>query len=401
MKPVEKREQCCGCGACAQICPVKCIAMEADREGFPYPEITGEVCISCGLCEKVCPVAGKTAYSGYMGCYTGYAKEDEIRDCSSSGGIFSLLATAILGFGGVLYGAAADEEQTVRHIRVDSVSGLCLLRGSKYLQSKTENTFSEAKRDLEAGRYVLYSGTACQIAGLKQFLMKDYDKLYTVDVLCHGVPSPAVWKKYLEWQMRKHGAGSVRQMSFRNKKYGWKRYALQLLFDNGREYLEEHGEDIFLQMFLADICLRPSCHACRFKDLSRMSDLTIGDAWGVDSIDSEMDDDRGTSVILVHSFKGEKILKEVAAGARMHRADVEHLLPPWVDSRKSVAVHPGRKCFFMALHLFGTGIFTLWKLLNIGRRMKKKVKKLLAHRKRPEQFRFSIYRNGQWEERDR
>lgn len=377
MKRKEKKEQCCGCGACAQVCPKNCIVMKPDREGFPYPETAGEGCTACGLCEKVCPVPEKMPRGNFVpGCCVGYAEDEEIRACSSSGGVFSLLAGAVLGPGGVLYGAASDEEQGVRHIRVDSASDLCLLRGSKYLQSRTGDTFSQARADLEAGRTVLYSGTACQIAGLKRFLVRDYEKLYTVDVLCHGVPSPAVWKKYLEWQVKRHGAGRVQRVFFRNKDRGWKQYAVELVFDNGRTYTKVHREDPFMQMFLGNICLRPSCHACRFKGLDRPSDLTIGDAWGVDSVEPGMDDDKGTSVILIHSAGGEKLLAEAAQGIRLRRTEVERILPPSADSRKSVAPHPGRKKFFRALNLLGTGVFSLWRFRNTAGRIKRKAEKL-------------------------
>lgn len=372
MRTIGKKELCCGCGACAQVCPKGCIKMGRDKEGFLYPCISETACTSCGLCETVCPISETVSHDDHvLGCYVGYARDGKIRACSSSGGIFSLLAAEVLRLGGVLYGAAVDEGQMVRHIRVDSLSGLHLLRGSKYLQSEVGDTFSEAKSDLEAGRYVLYSGTACQIAGLKQLLMKDYEKLYTVDVLCHGVPSPIVWKKYLEWQGKRSG-GRVTQSFFRNKEHGWKKYALELLFDNSGRYVKIHGEDIFMQMFLENICLRPSCHECRFKDLNRGSDLTIGDAWGVELVDPEMDDDKGTSVIITHSPKGEGILEEILPDIRMHKVDVERILPPSADSRKSVAAHPRRESFFRALNLLGTGVFTIWGLRDIWRKIKGK-----------------------------
>ena len=379
MKTIRKKELCCGCGACAQVCPKGCIKMNRDKEGFLYPCISETACTSCGLCETVCPISETASHDDHvLGCYVGYAKDEEIRVCSSSGGIFSLFAAEVLRLGGVLYGAAVDEEQMVRHIRVDSMSGLRLLRGSKYLQSEVGDTFSEAKRDLEAGRYVLYSGTACQIAGLKSLLGEDYEKLYTVDVLCHGVPSPIVWRKYLDWQGKRCG-GRVTQSFFRNKEYGWKKYAVEILFDNSKIYMKIHREDIFMQMFLENICLRPSCHECRFKDLDRVSDLTIGDAWGVDLVDSEMDDDKGTSVIITHSPKGEGLLEEILPDVRIHRTDVERILPPTADSRKSVIAHPERESFFRALNLFGTGVFTIWWLWDICKKMKSKVKKLAVH----------------------
>lgn len=293
MIQINDKKDCCGCGACMLSCPSECISLKEDKEGFLYPHVNAELCINCGACERSCPVLNCELSEGVLpDAYVAYADDDVLRENSSSGGMFSLFAENILNSGGVVFGAAFDSDFTVHHIVVESVDELSKLRGSKYLQSRTENAFKEAEDYLKSGRKVLYTGTACQIAGLKRYLKRDYTNLYTVDVLCHGVPSPKVWKKYLEEQEKTHGA-AVRRTFFRNKKYGWKTYAVSLDFSNETVYERIFKEDSFMKLFLGNICLRPSCHDCKFKGLSRPSDITIGDCWGIEKIMSDMDDDKG------------------------------------------------------------------------------------------------------------
>lgn len=347
MISIINKQDCCGCGACAQKCPKQCITMREDKEGFVYPSINEELCIDCNLCEKVCPILNAKAHSGRAAIhsvYVAYAKDHDIRMNSSSGGIFSKLAEKFMG-GGTVYGAAFDDDHLVHHISIDQPKDLPLLRGSKYLQSRTEHSFADVEIDLKNGKSVFYSGTACQIAGLKMFLGKDYDNLYTVNVLCHGTPSPKLWKKYLSELEKKYGS-SVEQVLFRKKKYGWKNYSVSLLFADGTEYENVFFKDIYMQMFLKDICLRPSCHQCRFKGMDRPSDLTLGDCWGIQDHMPEMDDDKGTSVILVHTEKGQKWLDLISSELEIVSSDLDSVLPISADSRKSVVPHPKREVFF-------------------------------------------------------
>ena len=202
MIKIDKKQKCCGCSACVQVCPKQCIEMKEDSEGFWYPQVKRDVCVKCGLCEQVCPIiqedSHKYSYEGIVSSYSAYSNKEEIRLASSSGGIFTILAEQIILDGGIVFGAAFDENYLVHHIAIDTIEGLSQLRGSKYLQSRIENTYIEAKKYLDSDCNVLFSGTACQIAGLKRFLRKEYENLLTVDVLCHGVPSQKVWKLYLD-----------------------------------------------------------------------------------------------------------------------------------------------------------------------------------------------------------
>ena len=346
---ITDKTQCCGCGACEQICPKHCIKMIVDEEGFWYPKVNETECTKCGLCERVCPVLNAKQINcndvSKIHTYLAYITDTDLRMKSSSGGMFTLLAEQVLSEGGVVFGAAFDEKFLVHHIKVEDRDGLSALRGSKYLQSRIEHCYRETKEELLAGRKVLFTGTACQIAGLYGYLGKDHENLITVDVLCHGVPSPAVWRRYLDEQEALYGA-AVRRTFFRSKNSGWKTFALLLEFSNNKAYESILSKDRFMQMFLRNICLRPSCHNCKFKGMDRPSDISIGDAWGVEKHSPEMDDNRGTSVVLLHTSKGIQLFDKLRADLICKVRDLDTALPPRSDSRKSVTPHYNRKKFF-------------------------------------------------------
>lgn len=346
---MNRKSDCCGCTACQQVCPVKCIAMEPDEEGFLYPKIDNSRCIRCGKCKKVCPIQNPLVPEGKTETFVGYSNHAGIREQSSSGGVFSLAAEYVLKRGGVVFGAAFDGAFAVRHICVQSEEDLYQLRGSKYVQSSLEDTYAQAKQYLEAGRRVLFTGTACQIAGLKHYLEKPYEQLLTIDVLCHGVPSPKIWKLYLEDQERRNH-GKITSIQFRDKQLGWKLYSTRILFENGREYAVPFPDDPFMNMFLDNIDLRPSCHDCRFKAFPRVSDVTIGDCWGIENHMPEMDDDLGTSIILVHSAKGERLFQAIREDLIVKSAELDSVLPGTADSRRSVEMHPNRKKYWAGVN---------------------------------------------------
>lgn len=343
------KSKCCGCTACQQICPVQCIAMEPDEEGFLYPKINEGQCIGCQKCEAVCPIQTPPLVKGKTQTYVGYAQNEKIRRRSSSGGIFSLAAEYVLKRGGAVFGAAFDDAFAVHHICVESEEDLDKLRGSKYVQSSLENTYAQTEEYLIDGRWVLFSGTACQIAGLKNYLGKEYDRLLTIDVLCHGVPSPKIWKLYLEDQERKYNSKII-SIQFRDKKLGWKRYSIRIQFENGQEYAVPFTKDKFMNMFLANIDLRPACHDCRFKEFPRVSDMTIGDCWGIENYMPEMDDDKGTSLFMVHSPKGERILEAIREDLAVKEAELNRFLSGDADLRKSVDMHPNRKKYWAGVY---------------------------------------------------
>lgn len=380
MISVNNKKECCGCLGCVQICPKQCIDMKNDSEGFAYPSVDKKICIDCGLCEQVCPILNAEKTGNMVeNTYVGYAGDDNIREQSSSGGVFSLLAEEVLNAGGIVFGAAFDKDFNVHHIAIDNIKALKQLRGSKYVQSCTENTYKLCKKALIDGKQVLYSGTACQISGLKLFLKKEYDNLITVDVLCHGVPSTKLWEKYLHEQREKYNA-NIQRISFRKKSTGWKKYSVEIQFSNSEKYEKMASEDKYMRLFLSDICLRPSCHDCKFKPLERASDITIGDSWGIDKYMPDMDDDMGTSVILVHSAKGQAVIDSISGSMKIKKAETECALPSSADSRKSVAPHPKREKFFEILNS-GAGVDELADLLEpiFLQRVIRKIKSIIKN----------------------
>ena len=320
MLAIKNKEECCGCSACVNICPVQCIAMTADNEGFLYPEINKGKCICCGLCEHVCPFKIKEPIKKKKPeAYGVKAKDNDLRELSSSGGCFSLLAETILHKNGVVYGAAMTEDfKAVRHRRVFSEDHLGSLRGSKYLQSEMGETFTLVKKDLDNGKFVLFSGVPCQIDGLRLFLQKEYDNLYCVDVICHGVPSPKLWKKYAEYQEKRFN-GKITAVNFRKKKINWTNFGI--VVDGDRvQYYKSLDEDPYLRMFLHNVCLRPSCYNCNSKIAEAMSDITVADFWGVIGVSKTLYDDKGVSLVLTHTEKGKRLLDSI-----LHLTKHEHV----------------------------------------------------------------------------
>ena len=360
MIEIKEKEYCCGCGACAQKCPAHCIEMIEDREGFLYPQCNKDECINCRLCEDVCPVLNKsTATNILKRCFVCCACDDIIRTNSSSGGIFSLLATEILKDGGLVYGAAFDSDFMVHHIRIDNIDQINAVQKSKYLQSRIEDTYISTKNDLIKGRKVLFSGTACQIEGLKKYLGRDYDSLVIVDILCHGTPSPMIWKLYLK-SLNANNA-RILDVNFRNKEHGWKNYSLKISYDSNNCYASSFHKDMFMNLFLSDVILRPSCYNCRFKDMSRVSDITLGDAWGIKRIMPEMDDDKGTSLLLIHTEKGMEYLQKITSKVHIKAIELDRILPPGADSRVSVKKHPKREEFFKRVWKYDVKAFKWWE----------------------------------------
>lgn len=309
-------ESCTGCSACVQACPKGCLRMEADADGFLFPQLTdSQQCIRCGLCEKVCPVLHPAAPEEVeTSAYAAYVTNPELRAESSSGGVFSALALAVLRQDGAVFGAAYGEAFEVQHICVEDAAELNQLRGAKYAQSVLGDTFRDVKNRLDRGQLVLFSGTPCQVAGLKAFLRKDYRNLLCVDFVCHGVPSPIAWRRYIRFRAQTDNGGQLPQhVNLRDKDSGWSRYRYSNVFTypDGHKHASSSGESLFMRLFVGDFINRLSCSQCAFKGYQRGSDVTLGDFWGIWDIAPEMDDDRGTSLVLLHSAKGQRMFVEV------------------------------------------------------------------------------------------
>lgn len=304
------KNQCCGCSACQDVCPKNAITMVEDKEGFLYPAIYETKCVDCGMCYKVCPNINVKPKESLLKAYAAYYKNEEIRFKSSSGGIFSLIAEDILKKNGIVYGAAFDENFEVKHIRITDIAELEKLRGSKYVQSNCNGIYVICKKDLDSGMNVLFSGTPCQIEALKCYLKKSYDNLFCIDIICHGVPSRLVWRKYLQYRVN-FAKSKIEQIAFRLKNEGWKQYAVQFVFANGTAYCQNLHKDIFMRGFLKNLYLRPSCYACKFKTKERISDITLADFWGINNIYPDIDDDKGISLVIVHSIKGSNLFEKL------------------------------------------------------------------------------------------
>ena len=374
---IEDKISCCGCNACVQACPKKCISLVTDNEGFWYPEVQYDECISCNMCEKVCPIQNKTSFSDeVLAAYAGHSVNEAIISASSSGGVFSELALYVLEQNGVVFGAAFDGQYRVHHICIDNISDLHLLQGSKYLQSDIGQSYKEAEKYLLDGRLVLFSGTPCQISGLHSFLGKEYDGLISLDILCHGVPSPLVWRRYLDELKQLNKCDEIKKISFRAKPKGWLDYYFEAIFNGGIKYSCSHKTNPFMRLFLGNICLRPSCHECKFKKLGRKSDITLGDCWGVENVLPELFYENGVSIIIVHSHKGEVILEKIKSIVKK-KADVNVLLPPSSDSRKSVKEHRNRRKFFVKMQK-SNSVSELTRYLepSLLNRLKRKMKKI-------------------------
>ncbi len=349
MPELANNKQCCGCGACENICPKNCIEMRRNSEGFLYPTVDSDKCIGCGMCEKSCPVLNTETNqpSIVKTAYAAFTNDEKVRLESSSGGIFSELAKYVLQSGGVVFGCAMSEDcKKARHIMIEKPKDLKYLRGSKYLQSEIGHTYRETKETLKQQRLVLYSGTPCQIAWLKAYLGNNaYDNLLTVDVICHGVPSQSVWENYLCTLENKFSANADK-VSFRNKLYGWKNYNLSCSFKNGSEYHGKAGYDLFLKGFVSDYYLRESCYNCKFKGENIQSDITLGDFWGIDNVLPEINDDKGVSVVLVHSEKGQSAINSISNKIKLFEVSEQNALASNPAFYKSVTPNGVRHAFF-------------------------------------------------------
>lgn len=348
MIEIVDRKECTGCSACFSVCPEKCIAISEDKDGFSYPEVNHGKCTKCSLCIKICPVINVPVVNNFPKAYACINKDEGMRMQSSSGGIFTVIANEILDRKGVVFGASFDENFNVTHQFVASREELQILRGSKYVQSQINTSYIKTKNFLKRGRLVLFSGTPCQIAGLKSYLQKEYENLFCVDFICHGVPSPKVWTKYVEFRSER-ASSSPQRISFRRKDYGWKRYSVSFLFENDTEYLNNLQDDIYMKAFLKNISLRPSCHSCKFKTIHRQSDITLADFWGIDNIFPDMDDDKGTSLIIVNSEKGNFLFNVIKEKIQYRETDINEAIKYNSSAAKSATIHPARAEFFRNL----------------------------------------------------
>lgn len=313
MELLEKKDNCCGCEACSAVCPYNAITMKTNDEGFLYPEINNEICVDCGLCKKVCAFKAtlenkESTCNNFKNLYAVKHKDLDTRMNSRSGGVFTAISDKVLEDGGLVYGAAFSENLDVLHIRAENKTTRNQMRGSKYVQSKTDKEiYKEVEKDLKTGKKVLYSGTSCQVAALKAFLNKNYENLITIDVVCHGVPSPKVYKDYLNfWEKRTKK--KITSIDFRNKKsYGWAGHIETIIAGKKRI-----NSCIWTTLFYQHNILRPSCYVCPYKGLAHPGDITIADYWGIDNALPGFSDNKGVSLVLINTEKGRKYFDDAS-----------------------------------------------------------------------------------------
>ena len=370
------KEECTGCGACVVICPKQAITMCPDEEGFLYPKVDQALCISCDLCEKRCP-AGRE-YPEYHPLRLAMQNKDEkIRKKSSSGGAFTALARSVLNQGGVVFGASFDGTLRVEHVGAFEETELAGMRGSKYVQSDATDAIGNAVSLLKRDIPVLFSGTPCQISGLLAALNGKYmDKLLTVDIVCHGVPSPGVFASYLK-ALEKESGKRVTSYTFRDKRLGWKNFSAVAVFEDGTEHAGTQRDEPFLYGFLQNLYLRPSCHSCtQMRGDHHPSDITLADLWAAEKICGDRDDDTGLSYVTANTKKGRKALEAlnlisfpVEQTPEMERYNQGLLCAP--------VPHKNRKAFFKRYKTHGFEPEHVMKMLAGPSRTERVVKRIL------------------------
>ena len=374
---VDIKEECCGCTACKNICPVNAIEMKEDKEGFLYPIVNEEKCIKCELCKKVCPVLNIKNETKEQHAYIFQNANDDVRRQSTSGGAFSAIAEKIIDKNGIVYGVIFDKDFNVIHKGIENKEELYKFRNSKYVQSNLNNVFKEVKENLEKDRWVCFSGTSCQIEGLKNFLRKQYEKLLLVDVVCRAVPSPLIWKKYLKLKTQENK--DIDKIYFRDKLYGYK-YSNFSVYDSQNNLRYHNGveSDPYLRAFFSNICDRPSCYNCKFKKLNRESDITLWDCFNVEKYNSKLDDDKGTTRILANTVKGKRFVEELGVTHNLEEIDVELATKNFLAMFQSVKYNSERSDFFEDVgKLEEKELFTKYFSDNITVKSERVIRKIL------------------------
>lgn len=388
MIEILEKKNCCGCCACANSCPRNCIEMRIDDEGFVYPFINSSECINCNLCEHVCPVLNNSedSINTFPEGYIVQNKNTSVLMESTSGGAFTAIAKWVLIHDGVVFGVELQQDlfakpSAAHHVWIEKEEDLSRFRNSKYIQSFVgTETLKQVKFFLNHGRYVCFSGTPCQIEGVKQYLdnMKaDQTKLVLVDVVCRAVPSPEIFRKYIEYQEKKNSE-HITSVRFRDKFYGYKYSTMNVISDkNNGNYHRGVESDPWLRAFFSNICDRPSCHDCKFRKLNRVSDFTLWDCFHVGRFSKELDNDKGATRVLVHSSKGQKILAELSDELSILSVDVEQITEGAKELRESVVPNARRNEFFIdSKKMDGYSLFEKYFPYSLKAKIKRMIRML-------------------------
>lgn len=386
-------QNCSSCGACANVCGRNAISMRLDVEGFYRPVIDSEKCIECGACERICPwnkeILNPNKSSNNPKTLAAFANDESIRLQSSSGGIFSILAERVLDDGGVVAGVAQTAPTRFGHIIVDNKADLKKLRGSKYVQADVGLVYREVRGLLKAGRKVLFSGTPCQVAGLYAVLGNAATSvnLFTVDIVCHGTPSVKIFEKYIK-ELEKENSALVASSRFRDKRMGWRLFSMTSMLNTNSEdsvqFSKTLREDKFMQVFLRNICLNSSCVDCHYGKLPRVADISLGDYWNIADVHPQMDDNKGTSVVLLNTTPGSMLFESVADKVVQCDSKVEYAIAGNPCIVRSSKRHPKRAEFFANLDKYSLDqlIKMYCPLPSLPRRMIRRIKRMLGSVKR-------------------
>lgn len=358
MIQIKSAINCCGCAACAQRCPQSCITMIPNEEGFKYPKVDYTKCINCHLCEKVCPINISIQPTEPIECWAMRNMDEKVVNESSSGGVFTYLANQILEQGGIVFGAKFDNNWNVVHDFIKSKEELYKLQTSKYVQSDTNSIMLKVEYFLKEGKPVLFVGTPCQIAGLKLFLRKEYVNLYLVEIVCHGVPSPKVWRLYLK-EITNNFTEKIANINFRDKSTGWAKYSIKVVMGD-KVIKSRYDEHPYMRTFLTDFIVRPSCYNCHFKSHKSFADITIGDYWGIDKLPDISDDNKGYNVVIVRTSKGLDLIKD-KKGLWFKQTDSNQLFQKAIYYSASIRLN--RKTFWR--YLLRNGLDKSIKRFNI------------------------------------
>lgn len=378
MEIVSTKADCTACQACFNICPVQAITMKTDSEGFLYPYINNDKCIQCKQCQRACPSLNEPKKQDCQASYGAYVTDLNKRMQSSSGGIFAETARYFLINNGVVCGAAFDEQLQLRHIIIDNIDDLNKICGTKYLQSNINNTFKQIEKLLKSNKLVLFSGTPCQVAGLKSFLQHDYDNLLCIDLICHGVPSQRLFSRYCA---ELSPDNKIIEMSFRDKTKGISNVNLKYICKDGNVIREPYSDSPYINGFIDNYFNRPSCYQCKNKGLKRASDITLGDFWGVENEYPQFADKNGISAVLIHTDKGKYYFSQIQNTVNTVKTTYEQIAKKNICLTQSVCLEKTRNYFFSVwdkMSICDAISYTNKKIKgSITRRFARKIKSLL------------------------
>lgn len=354
MENIKDKRKCTGCYACANICPKRCIELKADNQGFKYPEIDKEKCIQCNLCNKVCPVKNIPEVSKNTQFYAIQNRNDNIRKLSTSGGVFYSLAKHMIDTKNYVCGVGFDENGRVVHKIINNLNDLPDLLGSKYVQSDLKEIFKQIRQILKEGKKVLFVGTPCQVAGLQNFIGNELKQnLLLVDLVCYGVPSPKVyesWKKQIEKKYKK----KVDRVFFRDKSFGFAAPNVKISFEDGKTKEQTMLIKSYMKLFMNNLSIRPSCTDCKFKGVNRTSDITLGDCWSIGKFEKKMDDNNGTTTVLIHTNKGKNAINDINLDIKIIEINEKEAIK--YDGKKilhSAPYNNNKEQYFKAMNEFG------------------------------------------------